>query len=73
MIELNEYCRKCQIPFVYTYVMGCTTSIFTDFGSKFTVVEPSSEEVVDVIVHSIDLHKEGTSLVKLLEGTKHQL
>jgi hypothetical protein len=30
--------------------MGCTSSIFVDFGDKFKVLDKSSEEISDVII-----------------------
>ena len=53
-------------------MLGCTSSVFVDFGDDFFVNDPSSEEIADVMIQNISV-KEQTVLVKLIEGSKHQL
>lgn len=50
--------------------------ILTDFGEEFKVLEKNSEEIPEVMIHHIIKSEtegeEGISIVKLIEGFKHQ-
>jgi hypothetical protein len=73
VIEASKICRDADIPFIYTFVVGCTARILTDFGKSFKVVEQNSEEFDDVMIESITETKDKDfALVTLKEGYKHQ-
>jgi hypothetical protein len=69
----SEFCRAEKIPFIYAHVNACSARILTDFGEKFKVLEENSEEIPDVMIHSISAtpEKEGIATVKLIDGFKH--
>ena len=60
---------------------GCTARIFTDFGAQFKVLETSSEEIPDVMIHSIEqkekkdpanAEEKKKVLITLIDGSVHQ-
>ena len=66
--QLDLYCRTSGVQFIEASVSGCTARVLTDFGEAFTVLDPSSEEVQDVLIQSIVLEENGRTLIKLIEG-----
>lgn len=44
----------------------------TDFGEQFKVLEQNSEEIAEVMIQNISSESGGLTVVKLVEGFKHQ-
>jgi ubiquitin-activating enzyme E1 len=68
-IFIGDYCHKHNIYFIVADTFGLFGSIFCDFGSEFTVLDPTGEVPCSGIVAGID--EEG--LVSALEDTRHGL
>jgi len=66
---IADYCHQNGIYVVIADTYGLFGSIFTDFGPKFTVVDPTGENPTGGIVAGID--EEG--LVSALDETRHGL
>lgn len=68
-LDISEYCHQNGIYLVIADIFGLFGSIFTDFGSKFAVADPTGENPLSGIVAGID--QEG--LVSALDETRHGL
>jgi molybdopterin/thiamine biosynthesis adenylyltransferase len=72
ILSANKFCRESTIPFIYTFVVGCSAKILTDFGESFKVIEQNSEEIPDVMIDSITATEDKDfALFTLKEGYKH--
>ena len=43
-IDIDEVCRKNNIPFIYTSALGLTGFIFSDFGNEHKIYEKSNNK-----------------------------
>lgn len=68
-LDISEYCHQNGIYLVIADIFGLFGSIFTDFGNKFAVADPTGENPLSGIVAGID--QEG--LVSALDETRHGL
>ena len=68
-LDISEYCHQNGIYLVIADTFGLFGSIFTDFGTKFAVADPTGENPLSGIVAGID--QEG--LVSALDETRHGL
>ncbi|KAI4125819.1 MAG: hypothetical protein LQ338_004060 [Usnochroma carphineum] len=68
-LTISEFAHKNGIYIVIADIYGLFGSIFTDFGEKFTIADPTGENPVSGIVADID--SEG--LVSALDETRHGL
>mgnify|MGYP000926696280 CR=1 FL=1 len=69
-IAIDAYCRENGIYFISADCYGPFSRVFTDFGSKFTVLDKNGEEIQEVMIKNITNAKEG--VVTLLDGVKHK-
>ena len=58
-IEIDDICRKNNIPFIYTAALGLTGFIFTDFGKEHKIYEKSNKEIKKYIIKNITKEKNG--------------
>lgn len=68
-LKIADYCHQNKIYLVVTDIFGLFGTIFTDFGEKFTVVDPTGEEPKTGIIADID----SDGLVSALDETRHGL
>ena len=68
-LTIAGYCHRHGVYVVIADTFGLFGTIFTDFGEKFTVLDPTGEEPLTGIVAGID--SEG--LVTALDETRHGL
>ena len=68
-ITISEYCHNNGIYVVIADIFGLFGTIFTDFGEKFAVADPTGENPLSGIVAGID--NEG--VVSALDETRHGL
>lgn len=66
---ISEFCHQNGIFIVITDIFGLFGSIFTDFGKKFTIADPTGESPLNGIVADID----SDGLVSALDETRHGL
>ena len=65
IIELDQFCRKNKIGFIYGAVLGINTFCFVDFGDEFTVIEKNKESNKKYTIKSIS--KGNPGIVNVLE------
>ncbi|GHJ85862.1 hypothetical protein NliqN6_2264 [Naganishia liquefaciens] len=70
-LEINDYCHANGIAFISADVRGLFGSVFNDFGSKFTCVDPTGESPLTGMIASIDRDADG--IVTGLEESRHGL
>ena len=58
-IEIDDVCRKNNIPFIYTAALGLTGFIFSDFGKEHKIYEKSNKELKKYIIKNITKEKNG--------------
>ena len=58
-IDIDEVCRKNNIPFIYTSALGLTGFIFSDFGNEHKIYEKSNKELKKYIIKNITKDKNG--------------
>lgn len=68
-IIISQYCHQEGVFLVIADTFGLFGSIFTDFGKKFLVTDPTGENVITGIVADID----SDGLVSALDETRHGL
>ena len=68
-ITVADYCHQHGIFVVITDIFGLFGTIFTDFGSEFTIADTTGENPVNGIVAGID----DDGLVSALDETRHGL
>ncbi|KAL8709951.1 MAG: hypothetical protein Q9220_005401 [cf. Caloplaca sp. 1 TL-2023] len=68
-LTISDFCHANGIFLVIADIYGLFGSIFTDFGEKFAIADPTGENPVSGIVADID--SEG--LVSALDETRHGL
>ncbi|KAI1436642.1 putative ubiquitin-protein ligase [Xylaria sp. CBS 124048] len=68
-LAIGDYCHSKGIYVVCANTYGLFGSVFCDFGSKFTCIDPTGEAPVSGIVAGID--EEG--MVSALDETRHGL
>ena len=51
LFEINEYCRKNNIAFIYTRIFGLSRFLFNYFGNKHIV---TNKNVFDNYLYNID-------------------
>lgn len=66
LLRWNEFCHSRSIAFIAADVRGVTGSVFSDFGTKFTVRDVTGENPVTRIITHIANDEAGT--VTLLVG-----
>jgi len=72
VLGVSGFCRDNSIPFLLSFVAGCSAKILSDFGEEFKVLDQNSEEIVDVMIQTIGEKDKETATVKLIEGFDHQ-
>ncbi|KAH7930026.1 ubiquitin-activating enzyme E1 [Leucogyrophana mollusca] len=70
-LEINDWTHANGVHFIAAETRGLFGSAFTDFGPKFTCVDPTGEQPLSGIIASIDKDKDG--LVTCLDETRHGL
>jgi len=70
-LEINDWTHANDIPFITAETRGLFGSVFNDFGSKFTCVDPTGEQALTGMIVSVDKDQEG--LVTCLDETRHGL
>jgi ubiquitin-activating enzyme E1 len=69
-LEINDWTHANDIPFITADTRGLFGSVFTDFGSKFTCVDPTGEQALTGMIVSVDKDE---GLVTCLDETRHGL
>ena len=59
IINLNEYCRKNKIKFIYAANMGLTGFIFSDFGYEHLIYDIDGEEPKKYMIKDIKSEEKG--------------
>lgn len=67
--KINEFTHKNNVGFISTDTRGLFGNVFVDFGSSFTVIDPTGEEPFTGIISDID--SDGN--VAVLDETRHGL
>jgi ubiquitin-activating enzyme E1 len=70
-LEINDWTHANDIPFIAAETRGLFGSVFNDFGSKFTCVDPTGEQALTGMIVSVEKDQEG--LVTCLDETRHGL
>ncbi|KAK0242946.1 ubiquitin activating enzyme [Armillaria nabsnona] len=70
-LEINDWTHQNGISFISAEIHGLFGSVFNDFGSKFTCVDPTGEQPLSGMIVSVDQDSEG--LVTCLDETRHGL
>ncbi|EIN10793.1 ubiquitin activating enzyme [Punctularia strigosozonata HHB-11173 SS5] len=70
-LEINDWTHANGVHFISAETRGLFGSIFTDFGPKFTCVDPTGEQPLTGMVVEIAKDREG--LVTTLDETRHGL
>ncbi|KAF8351145.1 ubiquitin activating enzyme [Amanita rubescens] len=70
-IEINEWTHKNDVAFISAETRGLFGSVFNDFGSKFTCVDPTGEQPLTGMTVSVE--KGQDALVTCLDETRHGL
>lgn len=70
-IQVNKFCRKRGIKFVYFDVRGPFSRIFNDFGEEFVIVDKDGEDLKERWIKNITTDSEG--LVEVLDTERHDL
>ena len=72
-LKVNEWCRSASpsINMIVADVRGLYAQVFTDFGSKFTVVDTTGEQPITAMIASIT--KEANAVVTTLDEARHGL
>ncbi|KAH7916131.1 hypothetical protein BJ138DRAFT_1122053 [Hygrophoropsis aurantiaca] len=70
-LEINDWTHANGVHFIATETRGLFGSIFTDFGPKFTCVDPTGEQPLSGIITSVNKDHEG--LVTCIDETFHGL
>lgn len=68
-IEIDEICRKNNIPFIYTAVLGLTGFIFSDFGKEHKITEKSNKELKKYMIKNIT--KETNGICEIIKNDKN--
>ena len=68
-LVIADYCHKNDINLIVTDTFGLFGYIFTDFGAKFTCIDPTGENPNSGIVAGIDTE----GLVTAFDETRHNL
>jgi len=72
-LKVNEWCRSASpsVNMIVADVRGLYAQVFTDFGSKFTVVDTTGEAPITAMIASIT--SETTAVVTTLDEARHGL
>ncbi|KAH7887971.1 hypothetical protein F5I97DRAFT_1864541 [Phlebopus sp. FC_14] len=70
-LEINDWTHQNGVHFIAAETRGLFGSVFNDFGSKFTCVDPTGEQPLTGMIVSVDKDKEG--LVTCLDEARHGL
>lgn len=70
-LEINDWTHANGVHFIATETRGLFGSVFNDFGSKFTCVDPTGEQPLTGMIVSVEKDAEG--LVTCLDETRHGL
>ncbi|KAK0482046.1 ubiquitin activating enzyme [Armillaria luteobubalina] len=70
-LEINDWTHQNGISFISAEIHGLFGSVFNDFGSKFTCMDPTGEQPLSGMIVSVDQDSEG--LVTCLDETRHGL
>ncbi|KZT12539.1 ubiquitin activating enzyme [Laetiporus sulphureus 93-53] len=70
-LEINDWTRANGVHFISAETRGLFGSVFNDFGSRFTCVDPTGEQPLTGMIVSVDRDTEG--LVTCLDETRHGL
>ncbi|KDQ64663.1 hypothetical protein JAAARDRAFT_28301 [Jaapia argillacea MUCL 33604] len=70
-IEINDWTHQNGVHFISAETRGLFGSIFNDFGSKFTCVDPTGEQPLSGMIVSVEKDDEG--LVTTLDESRHGL
>lgn len=68
-IEFGDYCHQNDIKFIIAETCGIFGQIFTDFGSKFEVVDTDGETALSAMISSINCDEQGC--VTTLDEQRH--
>ena len=72
-LKVNEWCRAASpsVNMIVADVRGLYAQVFTDFGSKFTVVDTTGEAPITAMIASIT--SETSAVVTTLDEARHGL
>ncbi|TDL29444.1 ubiquitin activating enzyme [Rickenella mellea] len=70
-LEINDWTHEHGVHFISAETHGLFGSVFTDFGPKFTCVDPTGEQPLTGMIVSVDKDNEG--VVTCLDETRHGL
>jgi len=68
-IEFGDFCHQNDIKFIVAETRGIFGQIFTDFGSKFEVVDTDGETALSTMISGINADKDGC--VTTLDEQRH--
>ncbi|KAM3185929.1 hypothetical protein ACTXT7_005366 [Hymenolepis weldensis] len=68
---LNNYCRRCNIKFVYANTIGVLGNIFCDFGENIKYGPPDEEPLVNFFIDHIENAEKPKLTVK--DSEQHKL
>lgn len=70
-LEINDWTHANGVHFIAAETRGLFGSVFNDFGSRFTCVDPTGEQPLTGMIVSVEKDTEG--LVTCLDETRHGL
>eukprot|EP01018_Ginkgo_biloba_P026634 Gb_11430 [translate_table: standard] len=71
LIQLNQRCRSCGIPFIASRTRGVFGSVFADFGNHFLVKDETGESPGNIVIESIT--QDFPATVTVVEEQRHGL
>ncbi|GBE79663.1 Ubiquitin-activating enzyme E1 1 [Sparassis crispa] len=70
-LEINNWTHENGVHFIAADTRGLFGTVFNDFGSKFTCVDPTGEQPLNGMIVEVSQDEEG--LVTCLDETRHGL
>ncbi|KAH9918251.1 ubiquitin activating enzyme [Epithele typhae] len=70
-LEINDWTQQNDVHFIAADTRGLFSTVFNDFGPKFTCVDPTGEQPLSGMIVSVDKDNEG--MVTCLDETRHGL
>eukprot|EP01083_Nonionella_stella_P308460 1088245_1 len=62
LLRLNQHCHDNDIVFIYCCAHGVTGSIFSDFGSEFSVLDADGEPPIHNVIMNVEV-KDGKGII----------
>jgi len=67
--QIDTFCRKNKIKFIYGYCLGLVGYIFVDFGATHIIFDETGKETKTYLIKSISRDKKGTVVIDDVSGT----